>query len=219
MSMRGRVSLVALLVIVLGMPGPPLSARNPDASDAPQTSGPLVASPFGCQDDGPRQPNESQGQACSWSYKLLPIEADAGNDFSAYWLQMELDPARGECVKEMSLDIELPPEIEIVSASPSRSSRTAKTRPSTTRLVVDGGGTAPIPGTISQSITAVRGRTFVRRNAHSYSYTWRGNAPHKVVVAIGLQMSESSIPKGLLSTWTEGGGWGWGFCKPMIIRG
>jgi hypothetical protein len=201
------------------LPMAPLGARNPDASDPPQTSGPLVGSPFGCEDDGPPGHNEIKAQACSWSYELIPAELDATHDFSAYWLQMEVDPESG-CVKEMFFKVTVPPEMRILSAVPSRSRRIVKSRPMTTQLVVDGDGSAPVPGAVSQDLTSAPGRTFVTSGTRTYSYRWRGNSPHKVVVAIGLQLSHPSLPSdSLFSAWSEGLGFGWGSCRPIIIRG
>ena len=218
--MSGRIARFLLVFSVIGalLPVASLEARNPDASHRPRTSGPLLGYPFDCEDNGRASRGQMKAQACTWSYELIPAELDATNDFSAYWVQMEVDPGgAGWCAKEMFFEANLGGKAEIISATPSRSGRVTKARPLTRTLEVDGGGTAPIPGTVSQKLTSLVGRTSVRQGAHSYTYRWRGNSPHKVVTAIGLQFSRPTVPAEAMATWGEGMGVTTGTCRAQLI--
>ncbi|MEA2459986.1 MAG: hypothetical protein QOH90_163 [Actinomycetota bacterium] len=190
----------AVLVLCLGGP---VSADDYDASDPPKTSGPLIGSPIGCEDDGPAHAGRSKGQTCSWSYQLVPAETAVGEDFSAYWLQMEITPGRGVCAKQMSFSLTLPADARIVSAVPARSSKVSRIRPISPKLVVDGGGTAPLPGTVSQDLNSAPGRIGIRIEPHRYFFTWIGNSREKAEVAIGLQIAGRSLPPNLISAWSE----------------
>jgi hypothetical protein len=212
-----RFILVAVAALVLTAAQPAL-ARDPDASDSPRVSGPLVFLPYECEDNGTPGPHESAAQACGWWYDLAPLDTDPIHDFSAYWLQIELDPAKGQCVFHLEFDMELPESVQIVSASAETDRRiTAKTEP-VAELVVDGGGTAPVPGVISQDTLVSKGRERVRMTDHTYSYSWSGVSKDKVMVAVGVQLAHTSVPPELFYTWSEGQGVGWGSCRPIIIR-
>ena len=212
-AIRSAASLVAAAAIAFGAPA---LANQPDASDPPRVSGPLVGLPFGCEDNGPAGPGEVKGQSCSWSYNLAADTA-AQRDFSAYWVQMEIDPGKGNCALELDFDVDLPEEIQLVSATHDSSRRLSKKTGQTSRLVVDGGGTAPASGTIEQDLLMSNGRETVAISDHTYSYKWRGKSKTKIVLAIGLQMSHASPPD-LFTTWSEGQGMAMGSCRPIIIR-
>ena len=169
MITRRKLLLVGLLCTSLSWTAQPVGAEDPNASNPPRVSGPLVGSPLGCEDDGPAGPGEAKWQACSWHYQLAG-DGNFEEDFSAYWLQMEIDPGKGLCAKGMSFKISDLNGVRIVSAVPRRSSRIPKSRSITTELVVDAEGSAPVPGTVAQDGLLGPGRTTVRRDEDSYSY-------------------------------------------------
>jgi hypothetical protein len=207
------VTAVALAAFAM-----PAHARDPDASDPPRVSGPLVGAPVGCEDNGPGGPRETKGQSCTWEYDLAPTDTDPLNDYAAYWVQMEIDPAKGECAMMLMFDVELPDNVRIVSASAEQDRKIDSSSDPVAELVVDGGGSAPVPGSLSQDIMVTEGRERVRMTDHRYSYTWTGSSKSKVMVAVGLQLSYQTLPPEFFYTWSEGQGVGWGSCRPIIVR-
>lgn len=213
-----RLSLVAGLCLALLGATSPVGADDFDASDPPRTSGPLVGSPFGCDDNGPAKPHETRGQACSWAYDLVPAQTNATEDFSAYWVQIEVDPGKHWCVKEVSFKVTAPNHVRIVSAVPARGHRIARAKGMTSRLVVDAEGTAPVPGVVSQGLSTTPGRTTVDVGHRRYSYRWRGNSADKLGVAIGLQLAGQRLSPELFRVWSEGIGFIVGTCSTHVVR-
>jgi hypothetical protein len=105
-----------------------------------------------------------------------------------------------------------------VSASAEENRRIDRSSQPIAELIVDGDGSAPVPGTVSQDIMVTEGRERVRMTDHTYSYTWSGSSKSKVMVAIGLQLSYRSVPPEFFYSWSEGQGVGWGSCRPIILR-
>lgn len=213
-----RLPLIVLLSVLLLLPAVGVAADGPDASDDPRVSGPLVGVPWPCEDNGPAGPNEAKGQSCSWSYDLIPAETDTGADFSALWIQMEIDPGKGWCAQQMHLELEAPSGSRIVSAVPDRGGRMTKSSPSVSELVVDGDGSAPLPGTIGQDIDLTSGRTKISFDEDHYRFVWRGNSRNKVMVAIGLQFAHSRPPSELFSFYSGSEGAGMGSCRSPAMR-
>lgn len=214
-----RHSLLAAFVAttVLGLPYP-VAANDPDASDPPRTSGPLVGLSMPCEDNGPAGPGEAKGQSCSWFYDLAPAETNLGEDFSAYWIQMEIDPGKGWCAKKLTFELSAPSDGRIVSAAPDRGRRIAKGRVTTAELIVDAEGAAPVPGTVAQDVKPGRGRITVKMNEDHYMFRWRGNSPDKVMVAVGVQLSHGRLPPELVYSWQEGVGFATGTCREPTLR-
>lgn len=213
-----RHLLVGLLCAAVSWPAQPAAAQDPDASNPPRVSGPLVGSPLGCEDNGPAAPGEAKGQSCSWLYDLVPAESNLEENFSAYWVQMEIDPGKGWCAKEMSFTMSAPSDGRIVSAAPDRGGRIGKSRLTTTELIVDAEGAAPLPGTVAQDVKPGRGRVTVTMDESVYSYRWRGNSRDKVVLAVGIQMTHAGLPPELFSTWSEGMSFTMGSCRTPSLR-
>lgn len=209
------MGVITATVVALGAPA---LADDPDASNPPRVSGPLVGSPFSCEDNGPPGPGETKGQSCSWMYNLAPAETDAERDFSAYWVQMEIHPGKGQCALMLQFDVQLPDGVELLSASHQKSRRLSKRTDQTSTLVVDGAGAAPLPGRIEQDMLMTSGHEVVRMSDQRYRYRWTGPSKSKIVVAIGLQMAHRSLPPELFAGWSEGQGMGMGSCRPIIIR-
>lgn len=213
-----RLLLIGLLCATVSWPAQPAAAQDPDASNPPRVSGPLVGSPFGCEDNGPAAPGEAKGQSCSWLYDLVPAESNPEEDFSAYWVQMEIDPGKGFCAKEMSFRMSAPSGGRIVSAAPDRDRRITKSRLTTTELIVNADGAAPIPGAVAQDVKPGRGRVTVTVNENAYSYRWKGNSRHKVVLAVGIQLTHAGLPPDLFSSWSEGMSFTMGSCRTPTVR-
>jgi hypothetical protein len=208
------------LVIALTLVSAPqvVASAGSDASNNPRTSGPLVGLVTQCPDNGPAARNEAKGQSCAWSYQLAPAESNATEDFSAFWIQMEIDPGAGWCAKEIRFSISAPSDGRIVSGVPSEGGRITKARPEVTELVVDGEGTAPLPGLISQDVYVPEGRTKVSVNGKRYSYAWRGDSREKIVVAIGVQMAHGRVPPDFFYTISESEGGSVGSCGRYLVR-
>lgn len=218
--MRSRPAPTALAAILLlcFASGVGRSADAPDASDPPRTEGPLVSLSTPCEDDGPPGPREAKAQTCGWSYSLAPVESDVDEDFSVDWIQMEIDPGKLGCAKELSFYMSAPTGGRIVSASPDHSYRIDKYDNNLASIVVDGDGTAPIPGQVSQDVMPAPGRVTVKMTESSYRYRWTGNSREKVVLAVGVQTSHRMVPPQLIYSQGGGGGFGMGSCKPVVVR-
>lgn len=208
------VALAALLVL----PAAPSRADAPDASRPPQTSGPLVSVPTTCEDNGPARGHEMKGQSCDWSYELVPAETDVDDDFEAWWIQIEVDPGKGWCAMDLSVEVSAPSDGRIVSAVPDHGGRIDNGAAAITSLLVDGGGSAPVPGTISQTVAPARGRTTVTLTDDHYSFRWRGHSKNKVMFAVGVQVAHGRTPLQLTYTQSGGFGFGGGSCRPMTLR-
>lgn len=216
--MAGR-SLRALLValFVFGLFNPPASADGPDASDPPRTSGPLIGVAFPCEDNGPAGRDELNAQACSWTYDLLPAETNLGEDFSAVWVQMEVDPGPGWCADLLTVRMKVPNGMRIASVAPHESGPVRPTAPRVTELVVDAEGAAPVPGAIAQDVAPPSGRVSVAHTARNLTYSWTGHERHKVVVAVGVEIAHT-VPLGRFATdWEVGLGAGASTCKAVTI--
>jgi hypothetical protein len=213
-----RPLALSLVLLLAGASGPSAGETDPDASRSPRVSGPLLGFPFDCEDNGPADPGETRGQSCTWSYELAPIETDVEHDFSAYWVQMEIEPSKGSCALELIFDLELPDSATLISATHEKNRRIKKNTEQLSRLLVDGGGTAPVPGTIEQDVAVPKGREKIKMRERGYRYRWIGRSRDKVVVAIGLQIAHRSTPPEFFYTTSEGHGMGWGSCRPYIIE-
>jgi hypothetical protein len=215
MKIKRLLALVAAIICLL----PPTAfAEEPDASTTPRTSGPIVTTtPGECEDNGPAGPQEVKGQSCSWAYQLLPAHTNATEDFLVYWMQMEIDPGTGWCAQRLEFDIELS-DARIASVTPDKGQRIKQAEVTTTEFVVDGDGSAPVPGTIAQDVQVGKGRTTVSVDEQKYRFTWTGNTKEKVVIAVGVQIAYTRTPPGLFFSVSGGQGMGAGSCRPIIIR-
>jgi len=218
MASARRSALVSLLCATALLSAGPVSAEDPDASIPPRVSGPLLGIPFECEDNGPAGAHQAKAQTCSWSYDLIPAETNLLEDFFAYWIQIEIDPGKGFCAKEIEFEMTGPNGGRIVSAMPDKSRRVAKRRPAVTELVVDADKAAPFPGTISNDVLYQPGRVSVQLNADRYSFTWRGNSRDKVMVAIGVQMTQPLVVPRIFSFYAESVGVMMGSCRPITIE-
>jgi hypothetical protein len=158
------------------------------------------------------------GQSCSWSYDLLPAESNATEDYSAYWVQIEVDPGKGECARMILFEMDAPGDGRIVSAVPDKTVRSSEAHPATTELIVDGGGTAPVPGAISKEVIVPTGKTTVDFDEDHYSAMWWGKSRDKVMIAFGVQYTHTSVPPELFYSWSESQGMGGGSCRPITLR-
>lgn len=215
MPLIPRLAIGALVFLLAALPA---AADDPDASQPPRTSGPLFGIALPCEDNGPARRGEATGQSCSWSYELLPADTDPDLDYWAYWFQMEIDPGTGMCAQHLMFEFDAPSDGSIVSAVPNKGGRIRSRSITTTELIVDGGGSALVPGTIAQDVAPARGRTTVNIDERHYRYVWRGNSRDKVMIAVGIQLSSRRLPPELITTWSEGSGFGMGSCRPMVVR-
>jgi hypothetical protein len=206
-------SVLTALVLLVAVPGAAAAAPVQDASEAPRTSGPLFGSPLDCEDDGPPGPNETRMRTCVWSYDLLPAETNATEDYTGYWIQLEVDPAPGWCVFGVDFDTSGPDDGRIASAAPQPGRTGGET---TVELVVDAEGAAPLPGTIAQDFDLPKGRIRTSLDPHHFAYSWSGRAKDKIVVGTGVQVTHP-LPPSVISTWYEGVGVTFGSCRPMAI--
>lgn len=151
-------------------------------------------------------------------YQLLPIDTTIEADYQAYWFQMEIDPGKGWCATRLHFDMDAPSDGRIVSAVPHESTHVRSRSIGTTHLSVDGDGAAVVTGAIEQEVVLTPGRTRVRIDDDHYNYDWRGLSRHKVMVAIGVQLSSARTPPELFTTWSESEGGGVGSCRPMRVE-
>lgn len=155
-----------------------------------------------------------KGQACGWAYQLAPAETDADEDFSAVWIQIEIDPGPG-CASLMAFELTLPPGARIVSAVPSSDGR-ARELPTTTEIIVDGDGGAPVPGVIAQDIAPESGTVSVSLFKRRFRYVWLGRSRDKIAAAIGVQLAHKAPLDSWFAQWSEMVAMGGGSCRPMM---
>ena len=196
---RIRTLFVLLSVGAALLPAQPVGAKGPDASKAPRTSGPLVGSPLGCEDNGPAGRGEFKSQSCAWHYELAPVDQNINRDFGAYWIQMEADPGPGWCAYHLGFALSQPEGARILSVAPRRTTRIEEQRSGTTRLVVDGGGAASLAGSIEQDVLLSPRRIKVEKARDHYRFRWSGKSRDKVVVAIGIELAHSGPVPNLYS--------------------
>jgi hypothetical protein len=170
-----------------------------------------------CEDNGPAGPNEFKFQSCGWTYELAPAETNTGEDFTALWVQMEIDPGP-ECAQMMLFRMKVPKNARVVSGVPDRTGRIRRaSAPTTTELVVDGDGAAPLPGTVAQDVAMSSGRAYVEISEREYRYFWIGNASEKVNLAIGVQIAHEVSLDEWFASWSEQVGAGGGTCSGAIF--
>ena len=215
MSKRRLLCLASSLILLVQ--GTAHSAPA-DASTPPRTSGPVVGAAIPCEDNGPAGRNEAKGQACSWSYQLLPVDTSASEDFRVYWIQMEIDPGKGMCAHELSFGMTQPEPGAIVSAMPDKDRRIDSYTEEVATFSVDAAGTAPVPAVLEQDVALGKGRISVELDENSYSFRWRGNSKKKVMFAIGVELSNDSGPPDLFYTWEESQGGAMGSCRPLSVQ-
>ena len=214
-----KLRSLALLVLLLMATALPVQAdEHVDASHAPRTSGPLLGVPLDCEDNGPPPRSGANGQSCSWRYELAPLETNVAEDFSAHWIQIEIDTSPGWCAVQIGFKWRNLEGGRIVSAVPDKSERIANGEQGVTELVVDAEGTAPVPGRIEQDTVIPSGRTKVDWDEDHYSFTWTGVEKDKIVLAIGLEVAHGAFPTGFSYSAREIQSMGMGSCRPMLIR-
>jgi hypothetical protein len=170
-----------------------------------------------CEGDEPTGEGEFGGRMCTWRYDLLPAETNAGEDFSAFWLQMEVFSG-GECIRAVELELQVPKGVRVVSGAPAKGGRfTRSSVPTTTELIVDAEGTAFVPGTVVQDSAAPAGRVEVAVGARRYRYSWRGNSRDTVMIPLGVQLAHSAVPEPTRGQYSLRGQLEWSWCSLSTI--
>lgn len=203
---------VAVLGVLLISQLPAGASDHPDASDPPRVAGPLIGLSIGCEDNGPARPGEAKGQGCAWRYDLLPLDSKVREDFSAFWIQMEIDPGKHTCAYQMGFEVTGITNGRIISATPARSRTLTNEAPSRTRLEVDGNRAAIIGGTISQRIQLNSGRIAVEKSSNHYSFRWSGASRSKVMAAVGIEVAREGTPPEITYSWSQRQRFGVGAC-------
>jgi hypothetical protein len=214
--MRTIRLLICAALLVGAMTASSGASQAADAAAEPRTSGPLLGGSGGCQ-KAAAAPGQPTFESCTWSYTLA-ADIDPSADYSALWMQLEIGPPKDACIVGVKVDIDAPSDGRIVSGVPADNSTISKTTAAVTELSVDGGGSGPMPGTIAQDVTLVRGKVKTKVTDERYSYKWTGKSKTPLMVAIGVQMSHAALPPAL--TYEQKGGVQAGFssCEPMIVR-
>lgn len=210
-----RPALTIGLVLALTFPAP-ASAAARDASDPPRVSGPLVdLAPGECEDGGSLAPGSTRLEMCAWLYDLVPAETNALEDYGAYWIQIDVEPAQGTCVYGVDFGTSGPIEGRIVSSAPRTSGTGGET---TVELTVDAEGAALAEGQIAQDLSLPKGRIRTHTDADAFAFRWKGKTAKKLVLAMGIQVA-NPFPPPVLTTWFESVGLLTGSCRTPVIRG
>lgn len=211
--MRFRRSCVLAVVIgvLSGFPGA-ASAVIRDASEAPRTSGPLIATNEACGEDESSPMGGLRTQTCVWTF-VAPAETEASEDFTSYWVQIEAEPARDWCVLGLGFDSTGPDVGRIVTGVPG----SGKTGGKTTVELVVAAGAAVTPGAVAQDLVQPKGRVRTTLDPDLFTYRWKGRSSKKVVVAMGLQLAYP-VPPPVITQWIEGTHFYYGACRPGVIR-
>ena len=149
------LGLVAGVVGVLVAGAPGIGAR--EASDGPTSSGPLVRRTVSCDENS----DFSTGWSCSSWFELLPAETNVTEDYSAFWVNLGIEPDPGWCARSLSFSAEFPSTARVVSVVPGDDARFPRARTMLTELVVDAEGGAPVPGRIEEEARIGAGRVEV----------------------------------------------------------
>jgi hypothetical protein len=197
LRVMGRLKRLGLVIGVLISLVPGLAlAQGTDAQTPPETAGPLVPiSEQQCQGGQLAVPGfgiVAESEVCLWLYRLAPVETNVEDDFTAFWLQYEVIPYGGWCVVDVEVDLRGPDDGRILSTTALRDGKYPTDKKQDLDLVVDGDGTAPIPGSILQKVTAPRGRVTSRTSNNRFTFGWKGASDDPVMFAWGLQTSHPS---------------------------
>jgi hypothetical protein len=114
-------------------------------------------------------------------------EPDAENDYSANWLQIDVDPPTGSCIREIDLTFDFD-GAEVVSATRSGTTRYKAMRPVRETLEVDADGQGLSPASISTDTLVSAGRVRMHVTDTALRYSWRGSEAGLTSVVLGWQL-------------------------------
>lgn len=195
---RTSAVVCAALVIVAGVPGH-AGAAQMSAGTWPAATGQLTPGERTCttkQDKTSGGRTIAKLKVCAFPFIFAPgSESDAVNDYGAIWIQSQVVPRNGFCVKKANTDVTLDADVPVHSTAP-RGRTSDRTRRVRVELVVDAQGAAEAAdfGRIENTFVMRKGK-LSRRNvvddagSRLVRLSWRGSTRKKIAFAHGIETS------------------------------
>ena len=119
-------------------------------------------------------------------------ELDLNNDYGVVWAQATFDALPGYCTSELSFYVEMPDGTSIYERMPGKPMTTKKKRaPAMFLLNATAGGTAVVPGWVSQDLYLLPGKITPTGSESEprVGLAWKGRTPHKLAFVTGAEVS------------------------------
>lgn len=192
--MRKVVAVLLACLAVLG--GPAAHAADQlRADDPPLVEGNFYPNPDQQCDD---QTLKSDGKPvikvafCIFFFGFDPLyEIDLNNDFGVVWAQATFDALPGYCTSELSFYVEMPDGTLLYERAPREASSVKKRTPTTFDVNATAGGSAIVPGRISQELQLLPGKMTPTGGDDEarVGVAWKGRSPSKLAFATGAEVS------------------------------
>jgi hypothetical protein len=191
---RKFVAVVFACLAVLGGPAAQ-AAGQMRADDPPTVEGYFYSDPSQQCDD---QTLKSDGKPvikvafCIFFFGFDPVwELDFSSDYGVVWAQATFDALPGYCTSQLSFYVEMPDGTLLYERAPREPMRVRKRTPLTVDVNATAGGTAIVPGRISQDVQLLPGRMTPTGNEAEpkVGVAWKGRSPAKLAFATGAEVS------------------------------
>lgn len=118
-------------------------------------------------------------------------ELDLSNDYGVVWAQATFDALPGYCTSELSFYVEMPDGTQVYERAPLDPIATKKRTPATVEVNATAGGTAVVPGKVSQELVLLRGKLTPTGSESEprVGLAWKGRASEKLAFATGAEVS------------------------------
>ena len=192
--MRKCLAVLLVCLAVLGGPSA-LAARQLRADDPPTVQGSFYSEPDQQCDD---QTLKSDGKPvikvafCIFFFSFDPLyEVDLDNDYGVVWAQATFDALPGYCTSDLSFYVEMPDGTVLYERAPRVAVTTKKPRAATVDVNATAGGSAIVPGRISQELVLLPGKTTPTGDEDEprVGVAWKGRSPAKLAFATGAEIS------------------------------
>ena len=191
MPLGRRVALAVALVGLVVMGSPAVGA--PDASESPNVSGPLTPGYKDCTTQRTQSDTGEVGivtKKCIRLYEYDSSKEDNPNrDFGVAWVQTELTPKNGWCLKQATSGV-LNNDNRILRKAPGKGFRVSRSKRVTTKLVATAGGAASNDAVVKQTFPMKPGRVRLTTdfNGKYFKLIWEGSTQKPVAFALGIEV-------------------------------
>ena len=189
--------LLAVLLACLAVLGGPAAhaADQLRADDPPKVEGNFYTNPDQQCD---QQTLKSGGKPvikvafCIFFFGFDPLwELDLYNDYGVVWAQATFDALPGYCTSELSFYVQMPDGTLVYERTPREPASARKRTPLTVDVHATAGGTAIVPGRISQEFQLLPGKMTPTgtEDEPKVGVAWKGRSPAKLAFATGAEIS------------------------------
>jgi hypothetical protein len=191
---RKVLAVVLACLATLGVPAAH-AAGQLRADDPPTAQGNFYPDPDRQCDE---QTLKSDGKPvikvafCIFFFSWDPLyELDLDNDYGVVWAQATFDALPGYCTSELSFYVEMPDGTLLYDRAPRDPVTTKKRTPATVVVQATAGGSALVPGQVSQDLQLLPGKTRPTgsEDEPKVGVAWKGRTPAKLAFATGAEVA------------------------------